>query len=237
VNVNNVGRNKAEIMRDFINHIDLGVSTVAMDALIDLSPDAIDALSACDVVFGCTDDDLGRQALNAAVSYYGLVYIDLGLGGQIAEGADGLPRMTYQEGRISTLLPEFGECLFCQRVTSEKDAKRQQAVREKPDVTESELKERYLNGGHEPSPGIGPFTSAIADFGVATLFDLITPYRNLPGELRRDLILIDFVRMNIRSVSRKKDGGCPYCGTRQHKLRITSHRLNRPILGRNSLDV
>lgn len=232
-----VGRNKAEIARDFIDELDLGVGSVAIDALIDVDPDAVDVLATCDVVFGCTDDDLGRQALNAAVSFYGLVYIDLGLGGLIGIDSDGAPRMTHQHGRVSLMLPEFGACLYCQRVTDEKAASRQQAIRDNPAITDDELRERYLDGGREQSPGVGPFTSAVADMGVATLFDLIQPYRTLPSELRRDFIFIDFVRMTTFSVAPIKNDECIYCGTREHKLRATAYRLGRPQLGRYVNDV
>lgn len=232
-----VGRNKAEIARDFIHGLGLKVRTASIDALVDVSPQAVDALASCDVIFGCTDDDLGRQALNAAVSYYGLAYIDLGLGGRIDVGADGIPRMTHQHGRVSVVLPEFGECLYCQRVTNNKDASRQQAIRDNPNITDEELRERYLGGGREPAPGVGPFTSAVADLGVATLFDLIQPYRRLPSELRRDLVCIDFVRMTTFSMAQTADAGCPYCGTREHKLRATPFRLGRPQLERHTRDV
>lgn len=232
-----IGRNKAVIASEFIHSLGLDIRAVAIDALVDISPEAIDVLMTCDVVFGCTDDDLGRQALNAAVSYYGLAFIDLGLGGRIDTGSDGVPRMTHQFGRVSLVLPEFGACLYCQRVTNDKDGSRQQAIRDKPDITENELRERYLDGGREPAPGVGPFTSAVADFGVATLFDLIQTYQHLPGELRRDMILIDFVRMNISSTAPKVDEACVYCGTREHKLRATPYRLGRPQLGRHSRNV
>lgn len=232
-----VGRNKAEIARDFIRALDLNVHVTAINALVDISPDAIDALATCDVIFGCTDDDLGRQALNAAVSYYGLAYIDLGLGGSIAKGKDGTPRITHQYGRVSLILPEFGSCLYCQRVTNYKDASRQQAIRDNPEVAEKELVERYLAGGNERAPGVGPFTSAIADFGVATLFDMMQSYRRLSSELRRDIIHVDFVRMAIASPMPAEDLTCPYCGTREHKNRLTPYRLGRPQLGRITKDV
>lgn len=232
-----VGRNKAEITRDFIHELGLSVLTEAIDALVDVSPAAIDALASCDVVFGCTDDDLGRQALNAAVSYYGLAYIDLGLGGRIAVGADGIPRMTHQHGRVSLVLPEFGKCLYCQRVTNDHDASRQQAFRDNPNITEEELRERYLNGGREPSPGVGPFTSAVADLGVATLFDLIQPYQRLSSELSRDNVCLDFVRLTTFSVAPLTNPECPYCGTREFKLRTSAYRLGRPLLERTPKDV
>ena len=232
-----VGRNKAEITRDFIHDLGLSVRTEAIDALVDISPAAIDALASCDVVFGCTDDDMGRQALNAAVSHYGIAYIDLGLGGRIATDADGIPRMTHQYGRVSLVLPEFGKCLYCQRVTNDHDANRQQAIRDNPNISEEELRERYLADGREPSPGVGPFTSAIADLGVATLFDLIQHYQRLLGELARDHICFDFVRMTTFSVAPKADPECPYCGTREHKLHASPYRLGRPLLERAPRDV
>ncbi|AXW34213.1 HesA/MoeB/ThiF family protein [Ralstonia pseudosolanacearum] len=234
---NDIGRNKAEIARDFIRGLDLDVHVTAINALVDISPEAIDALATCDVVFGCTDDDLGRLALNAAVSYYGLAYIDLGLGGNIARGQNGMPRITHQFGRVSLILPEFGACLYCQRVTSDQDGNRQQAIRDNPQITEEELAERYLPGGREQAPGVGPFTSAIADFGVATLFDLIQPYMRLSSELRRDIVHIDFVRMTTASPMPVEDQNCVYCGTREHKLKLTPYRLGRPQLGKISKDV
>ena len=53
------------------------------------NPQAIDALSSCDVVFGCTDDQIGREVLNTAVYVYAQPYIDVGLGGLVSNDAQG----------------------------------------------------------------------------------------------------------------------------------------------------
>jgi len=227
-----VGRNKAEILKDFVVNFGLSTTVAHFPSRLDDDPITIDALSTCDVVFGCTDDQIGREVLNLAVYMYALALIDVGLGGQVSTDASGQPCLRYHFGRISTVLPEFGECLFCQGVINEQWIQHDYALRENPHLTDEQAAERYLQGGGEQAPGIGPFTSAVADLGVATLFDLLKQFRRFPPELRRDAFRLDFVRMEFRSVQEKNDTDCPYCRQREFLLRSESCRLNRPALGR-----
>jgi len=229
-----VGRNKAEILKGFVDSLGLSVRTEAIDSFVDLSPLAIDALATCDVVFGCTDDQIGREVLNAALYVYAQAYIDVGLGGQVSEDAGGRPYLRYHFGRVSTILPETGECLFCQGVLKDAWIRAQYAMRQNANLTEESARERYLERGGEQAPGVGPFTGAVADYGVATLFDLIKPFRRFPPELRHDAFMIDFVRMQFRSVQEKSDPDCTYCRQRAYLLATEQYRLNRPALGKRS---
>jgi len=97
--------------------------------------------------------------------------------------------------------------------------------------------ERYLTGGGEQAPGVGPFTGAVADYGVATLFDLIRPFRRFPPEMRRDFFKIDFVKMELNSNQRKDNQDCVYCGTRDYLLVSERYRLNRPALGKRDIAI
>jgi molybdopterin-synthase adenylyltransferase len=232
-----VDENKAVIAKRFVESMGLGTSAVALQVYLDTSPEAIDALASCDVIFGCTDDQLGREAANAATYYYGLAYIDVGLGGRIDSADPEKPRLTHHYGRVSTVLPEFGDCLRCQRVVTEQGTRRDAVLREDPTLTEEQLKERYLAGGAESAPGVGPFTSAVADYGVATLYDLIQPFRRWPPQLLRDRFMVDFVTLDIHSTESTAEADCPYCGTRQLRLMSTSFRIGRPGLGRRRVDV
>src|SRR5690606_27428974 len=110
----------------------------------------------CDVVFGCTDDFVGREVMNIALYLYAQIYIDLGLGGRVINDQSGQPNLRYHFGRISTILPEHGQCLFCQGILSDSSIRAQLARRENPDITKSELKEKYLDDGGEVAPGVGP---------------------------------------------------------------------------------
>lgn len=225
-----VGKNKAEILGHYISSLGLGVTVATLNSHVD-SQGGVDALASCDVIFGCTDDQIGREILNTTSYAYAQPYIDVGLGGQVAQDVNGRPYLRYHHGRVSTILPEAGECLFCQGVLAEQWIRRDYALRETPDMDEAEARERYLEGGAEQAPGVGPFTSAIADFGVATLFDLIAPFRKFPGELRWDAFSVDFVQMALSSRRERKDPNCPYCGSRQFLIMQEKQRLNRPILG------
>lgn len=226
-----VGNKKASKLKGFIDDIGVSVKVGVYESKIDSDPIALDALASCDVVIGCTDDFVGRDVMNIALYAYAQIYIDLGLGGRVTEDKTGQPVLRYHFGRISTILPETGECLFCQGVIHDKWIQTQLVKRQTPNITKEELKERYLEDGGEEAPGIGPFTSATADFAMATLFDLIKPYRRYPPELRRDMIQIDFVNMELSSRQTKSDKECPYCRQHNFLLMKERYRLQRPILG------
>jgi molybdopterin/thiamine biosynthesis adenylyltransferase len=227
-----VGEVKSATLKSFIEDIGLSVKVAAIDSEVDTHPTAVDALASCDVIVGCTDDFAGREVMNAALYAYAQPFIDVGLGGKIHDGADGQPCLRYHYGRISTILPESGQCLFCQRVINDTWIQAQLARRENPDITATELEERYLEEGGTDAPGVGPFTSASADFALATLFDLIKPFRRFAPEVRRDMFFVDFVKMEIHSHETEGDPTCPYCQAREYLLLRESCRLNRPFLGR-----
>jgi hypothetical protein len=230
--VSDVGLNKARICKDYIDSLGLQTKIVAVESCVDSDPVAIDALSSCDLLMGCTDDQIGREVLNTMLYIYVQPYIDVGLGGQVIEDMEHQPYLRYHYGRVSTILPEEGECLFCQGVIRDVWIRHQYALRQNPDLAPAEARDRYLVGGGEQAPGVGPFTSAVADFGVATAFDLLRPYRKFPGELRHDYFTIDFVKMEFRSVAEKNNMQCAYCRARQYLALNEKFRLNRPMLGR-----
>lgn len=229
--MSDVGENKAEIAKRYTESLGLTTSISAHKGLVDSDPKALDAIASCDVVFGCTDDHIGRETILAAAYTYAQVLIDVGLGGMVVDDGADSALLRYHHGRVSTILPEAGECLFCQGVVSQRWIAHQYALRENPNLTEAEARERYLDGGGEVAPGVGPFTSATADYGVATLFDLIRPFRRFPGNLRRDLFNVDFVSMDLHSPQPIHDMECPYCGTRDYVVMREDYRLNRPSLG------
>lgn len=232
-----VGEYKTTIMKGYIDAIGLPVMVADFRCKADESADAVDALASCDLIFGCTDDQIGRELLTVMTYVYSIPIIDMGLGGKIVDDKDGTPTLGYHFGRISTIFPEHGECLFCQGVIRDEWIQAQYALRENPDMSEEEKKERYLVGGGEEAPGVIPFTSGTADLAVATFYDLIKPYRKYPGEIRKDIVHIDFVRMEIASPGATGDKYCPYCKQGRFTLKKENHRLNRPFLGKRDVHV
>lgn len=227
-----VGENKARNLKKHIDRMGLSVNVATYASEIDNDSAAVDALASCDVVFGCTDDFAGREIMNVALYVYAQIFIDLGLGGLISDHPETGPRLRNHFGRISTVFPESGQCLFCQKVIREDWINAQLAFRKNPDMSEEEAKERYLVGGNEQAPGIGPFTGGTADFALATLFNLIKPFRRYPSNIRKDMFIVDFVTMEIRSYATTMNPDCPYCQKHEFLLLKESYRLQRPILGK-----
>lgn len=235
--VHQIGKNKAEVLGKFINSLGLPTRVSVLPALVDSDPAAVDALASCDIVFGCTDDQIGRDVLNVAVYSYALALIDVGLGGKVVLDHKGNALLRYHHGRVSVVLPESGECLYCQGVLTQGQIARQQALRDNPDLSDEEARQSYIEGAAEHAPGVGPFTSAAADFGVSSMFNLLRPFRRLPADLRPDLINIDFVSLRFSSPAERDDADCSYCRMHLFLLREKGHRLSRPVLGKAQVHV
>lgn len=232
-----VGNNKAVILAEFIRGLGLPVTVTSIGEFLDRSPSAVDAISGVDVIFGCTDDVAGRDMLNQATYYYGLAFLDTGLTGKIDLDTDGEPYLRDHRGRVSRILPEHGACLRCQRVVTEEKLHYERELRARPELAgldaETLKREYYLVGGGERAPGVGPFTSATADTAVATLMDMIRPFRKLPDDLRPDNIWYDFVHMSLHSNQPVNDPECFCCGASGLLLRAErGYRLDTPALGK-----
>lgn len=232
-----VGQNKAEALCAYLRSLGLPTLVSCVGDYLEDHRAAVDALSSADVVFGCTDTVTSRDLLNEALYYYGFVLIDCGLTGAIAPGADGKPRLIEHRGRISVIQPETGACLRCQGVVTDNKLRYELAVKQNPELkkldAETLLREHYLIGGGEVAPGVGPFTSATADLAVASLFDLIHPFRQLGGDFRPDNIWQDYVHMSYHSNEPPNySADCFCCGTRAILIkRERAVLLDRPALG------
>ena len=232
-----VAKNKALTLSQYIEGLGLPVSTLPICEYINDSASAIDAISSADIIFGCTDDIAGRDILNQAMYYYGQVYIDVGLTGKVDIDINGEPYLRDHRGRVSTILPEFGACLRCQKVITKNKLQYEQAIKDNPELAnidpETLKKEYYLIGGGESAPGIGAFTSATADSAVASLMNLIRPYRKLESDLRQDNMWHDFIHMLIHSNNYPYDRNCFCCGDEGLLLaRENGYRLGMPHLGK-----
>lgn len=229
----NIGINKAFALKHYIESLGLDVNVASFDSTLDENPQAVDAITTCDIIMGCSDDHIGREAINYLAYSEAICVVDTGLGGVVTEDSEGV-RLRSHHARISTILPESGQCLRCQRVVRDEAVRHQEALRENPELSDEEAEERYLSGGQEESPGVGPFTSQAASMAVATIYDLIRPYRNPTPGVRRDYFTIDFISLRIASSEEADNATCEYCGLREVSKKRSAYRLGRPYLGRKN---
>jgi len=231
-----IGKNKAISLKSYIDSLNLELTVIAIPEYLHESPEALDAISTADVLFGCTDDVKGRDILNQALFYYGQVLIDVGLTGFVDKVEDGDPILRDHRGRVSCILPEAGACLRCQGVVTDQKIEYEQAISDNPALADLDAeilqREHYLTGGGVQAPGVGPFTSMTAENGVATLMNLLVKFRNIPEDLRFDNIWIDFIHLNFHSNQPKNNGRCIYCKEHQILFKKEKYRLDIPRLGK-----
>lgn len=230
-----IDKPKATSLKEFIDSLGLSVKVTAITEPLHESAEAIDAIATADAVFGCTDDAQGRDVLNQALYYYGLVFLDTGIAANIKADTDE-PYIRSYKARISCILPEHGACLRCQRVISDDMIRFEEELKRRPELLdidpETLEREYYLRGGGVQAPGVGPFTSAAADFVVATFMNLVKTYRKLPEDLRDDNIWVDFIHMEIQSVEPNENPECPFCVEKMLLFkREDKYRLDTPSYG------
>lgn len=231
-----VGKKKAKTLAAYINSLQVGCNSVAINKFVEESPEAIDAISGCDFIFGCTDDVLGREIINLASYYYAVPLVDTGLTGRILATKESAELLDHR-ARISLIIPERSACLRCQRVVTDEKLKYADAVKRRPELkgfSRDRLREEfYLIGGGEDAPGVGPFTSAAADFAVASFMNALQPYRRLDTDLRADNVWVDFVHLLIHSNEPMDSETCFCCGPHGIKAgALETYRLHLPILGK-----
>jgi len=166
------GRPKVEIQRDRLLAIapDLRVKIAQAGTT---SKEVCEALTGCDVVFGCTDDEAGRLLLTRIAAHYLVLLVDCGV---LLSSTQGL--LEGIDGRVTTQVPGAA-CLICRHridmaranaeLLSAQELADRQAEGYAPELTGiepavisyttltaalavNELLERLVGFGHDPAP-------------------------------------------------------------------------------------
>lgn len=163
----------------------------------------LEEFRACDLIFGCTDDQLGRSILTKLAIYYFIPVIDMGVK---IDSKDGTIRTI--QGRVTTLLPGTA-CLFCRgRITP--DRIRAESIRATNPERATELEEEgYIPELAEAAPAVIPFTSMIGSSAVSEFLHRLTGFLGDDRASSEVLHLIDDTR--IRTNARPPTEEC-FCG-------------------------
>jgi hypothetical protein len=170
-----IGRLKVEVTARAIHALEFG--TVVETYPVDIaSPEAVRAVSSCDVVFGCMDSLAGRAVLNRLATFYLLPYIDLGVRIDI----DATEFVEQVCGAIRYLRPG-GSSLASRGVFTYEEAQAD-AVRRKDNERYEQLrKEHYIRGVEEEQPAVMALNMSIAPLGVMELFARLYRFRDDPN--------------------------------------------------------
>lgn len=195
-------RPKVEVLAREITEFGLGVRVHTHRGWIE-DEAARDALKACDVIFGCTDDHAGRMFLNRFSHFYLIPVIDMGLA--IEPASAGMRDMST---RVTVLTPG-APCLSCRGVVDPKAASEEALRREAPEDYERQKREAYVRGGQNPAPAVVTFTTETAALAVNELLQGLTDYRGEGGWAWERVRRLD------RGIERKRGAiqspHCPIC--------------------------
>lgn len=196
-------RPKVEVVARAITELGLGTRVVTREAWVG-DPECRDALRACDIIFGCTDDNDGRMFLNRLALFYLIPVIDLGLAIQVGDGEP--PELKALDGRVTVLLPG-NTCLSCRCVTDPVIAAEEAMRREHPAEYEKRKAEAYVFGEGNRSPVVVTFTTELASMAVNEVLNRINGFRTTPMKnlVRKFHLMEDF------KPGAKPRPGCALC--------------------------
>ena len=204
------GRFKVDVVGDGIAQIGLARSVVRLTQDVD-SPECRDALRACDIIFGCTDDHLGRNFLNRLAYFYMIPVIDMGvlIDPNDKDGYDSF------DGRVTVIQPGY-TCQVCRQLISPQKMLEEGMLRSDPLRYEQYRQAGYVVGGIDPSPAVVTFTTEIAAVAVNELLQRLTGFRGAQGHCAERVRRFDWTKDSDMLPGGKRNPECPLCALRKY---------------------
>ena len=162
-----VGKPKVQILGDHLQRIAPDAIVDRVQGMITMKPIA-KRLSACDLIFGCTDDNAGRLVLSRLATYLLIPVIDCGV--LLTSGDTGLLEGIH--GRVTVLVPGQA-CLICRD--------RIDLARASAELLTPEERIRRADEGYAPAlgraePAVVTFTTAVGAIAVSELLERLIGY-------------------------------------------------------------
>jgi len=202
-----VGKLKVDILAAHLMRVASDTRCHAVSSMITTQATA-QRLCACDVVFGCTDDNAGRLVLSRLSTYMLMPVIDCG----VLLTGDARGELIGIDGRVTTLVP--GQpCLVCR---SRVDLARAAAELLTPDERRRREDEGYAPALGRVEPAVITYTTFV---GAAAVSELIERFVGYGPEPRPSEILL---RCHDREISTNIDTprNGHYCHPSSGKLGI-----------------
>ncbi len=192
---------KIKIAQRLAADIGLGTKMELIDKPISYQS-ALKKFRDCDIVFGCTDDELGRSLLNSFAIYYYVPVFDMGVK---IDSEDGVIRSI--NGRVTTLM-NGAACLHCRgRISAERIAA-QAKWEADPEGAQALQDEGYLPELGDPAPAVVAFTTTVAASAVTEFLHRLTGFMGMDRESTEVLHLIDQTSVRTNRVASQCDCFC-----------------------------
>jgi hypothetical protein len=167
-----VDQPKVSVISSAITSADLGTTPFPIFKNLN-SHDAVLAISACDVVFGCVDSAEGRHLLNRIATFYNIPYFDMG----VHLKADGQGSIDEASGVVHYLQPD-GSTLLDRKAYSMKQVEAEGLLRTDPEEYKKQRAAGYIEGVAVNSPAVASVNTTIASLAVNEFLARIHPFRS-----------------------------------------------------------
>ena len=205
----NLRRLKVDVVGEGAAAIGLPISIVRFPHYADHA-ESLKALRACDAVFGCTDDHLGREVLNRLAHFYFIPIIDVGLLIEPNE-AGGYDNF---DGRVTVVQPGY-PCQSCRELISDKQIYLD-SLRRDPELLEARRQAGYVPGDPDPSPVVVTFTTEVATMAVNELFHRLNGFRGADQRGSEHVRQFQFLKNADLLPAGKSKPGCRLCDQRRY---------------------
>ncbi len=201
-------RMKVDVVAEGIGAIGL-VGSIVRFSKFDDDAACRDALKASDVIFGCTDDHLGRNFLNRLAYFYLIPIIDLGV------AIDPNDKGGYDtfDARVTVIQPGY-PCQVCRQLISQQRMLEEGMRRNDVALYEQHRRAGYINEGAEPSPAVVTFTTETATMAVNELLHRLTGFRGEDGHCSERVRRLDQTKDSDTLPAGRRQTGCPLCEQR-----------------------
>ncbi|GLQ50055.1 ThiF family adenylyltransferase [Dyella flava] len=202
-------RNKVDAVASGSAAIGLPISIIRIPHFCDHEK-SLEALRSCDVVFGCTDDDLGREILNRLAHFYFIPVIDMGL---LIEPMEDGGYSTF-DGRVTVVQPGY-PCQTCRGLISDQQIYID-SLRRDPELLEARRRAGYVPLDNNPSPAVVTFTTEVATMAVNELFHRLNGYRGVDENCSERVRKFNYLKNADILAGGKSREECKLCGRRQY---------------------
>lgn len=199
------GNKKIKIISRLAKEINIGTTIVPFDKPITYESIARE-LRNCDIVFGCTDDNLGRSILCRLATYYYIPIFDMGVK---IDSEDGIIKSI--QGRVTTLYPN-NACLFCRGRIKPAMIASESLELTNPSGAKELRREGYIPELPGTAPSVISFTTTIASTAINEFLNKLTGYMGSERESNEILQLFDTTVIKRNKQISKEDCFCgdPY---------------------------
>ena len=180
------GSQKVDVMADAIARMELGTEVEIYDTNLWDDPEAVKAVAACDLVFGCMDSIDGRFLLNTLASYYLLPYFDLGVIIDAVEEGPDRGKIREVCGSVHYLVPG-GSSLLSRGLFTMNQVAAAGLARTDPEAHAQQVTEGYIPAFAGEKPAVISLNMQIASLAVNGLLARLHGFNEEPNSTYRQI--------------------------------------------------